>query len=108
MIYNFFLLNSKRRRSIIRQQKYLEILDLARMAGVSKEEMKERLREEKEKKRREDIDERRRVEKMKRQGEVRVVDFELDEHGRPVGAPRVRMNIDFIQPIYIKFYTDNN
>ena len=71
----------------MRRQIHCEMLNLARMEGVSIQEIKERLREERKRK----IDEMRLEAKRKRQEVRRVVEFELDEFGRPSGAPRLRI-----------------
>lgn len=83
-------LTSRQRRSRLRRQIHCELLNLARMEGVSKQEIIERLREE----RKRQIDEMRREAKRKRQEVRRVVDFELDEFGRPSGAPRLRIGLE--------------
>lgn len=85
--------------SVLRAQRYYKIRDEARELKISVAEMK-KIVEEREKRKLEEEealrielrirDERRLEEKRKRQEEERVVYYELDENGRPVGALRIR------------------
>lgn len=88
-----------RKSSALRAQKYYEMKDEARELKISVPEMKTIVEERERRKREEEEalrierntrDERRRAEKRKRQEEERLVYYELDEYGRPVGALRIR------------------